>query len=114
MFDALVVSLGAAIGAPLRYYIDQILKRRHHHWLPLETLLINVLGSFILGLVINAKGHTPLLLGTGFAGAFTTWSTLAVEYHAISQKNHRRAMHYLTLTLILGIGAAALGIYLAK
>ena len=58
---------------------------------------------------------SSLLLGTGFAGAFTTWSTLAFEqYQLVREGKKWSAVIYLLLTLILGIGAAALGIYLAK
>jgi len=55
--------------------------------MPLETLLINVLGSFVLGLVINSGKNVVLIVGTGFAGAFTTWSTFAVETHELFEKN---------------------------
>jgi fluoride exporter len=53
------------------------------------------------------------LLGTGFAGAFTTWSTFAVEEHHLLKKNHRnKAYLYLALTLVLGVSAAAIGNHL--
>jgi CrcB protein len=112
---AIYVALGAGIGAPTRYLLDQWIKKLHSHWMPLETLLINVSGSFVLGLVINAGSNWRLLIGTGFAGAFTTWSTLAVEAHTfIHTKSHSKAFIYLVLTLVLGVSAAALGIKLAS
>jgi CrcB protein len=112
---ALYIALGAGVGACGRFILDSFIKKLHSHWLPLETLLINVVGSFVLGLVINTGGHVSLMIGTGFAGAFTTWSTLAVEAHAlVHTKSHGKAFTYLLLTLICGISAAALGVKLAS
>ena len=113
--NALFVALGAGLGAPLRYAIDHKVKKHHRSLIPIETLLINTLGSFVLGLMINARGHWLLVVGTGFAGAFTTWSTFAVETHHLLQHKHRKkAVIYLLLTLICGISAAALGVKLAS
>lgn len=112
---ALLVALGAGFGAPARYVIDYYIKKSRTSVIPYETLGINILGSFILGLVIDGNQNTSLLIGTGFAGAFTTWSTLAFEqYQLVREGNKWSAVIYLLLTLVLGIGAAALGIYLAK
>lgn len=111
----LLVALGAGVGAPARYAIDYFVKQRRTSFIPLETLGINILGSFILGLVINSGDNVSLLVGTGFAGAFTTWSSLSVEQHSLLRDRHySKAAIYLAATLILGIGAAALGVYLAK
>ena len=108
---ALFVALGAGVGAPLRYVIDHKVKKHHRSLIPIETLIINTLGSFILGLMINSHGNWLLVIGTGFAGAFTTWSTFAVETHHLLQHKHRKsAALYLMLTLLCGIGAAALGV----
>ncbi len=112
---ALLVALGAGIGAPLRYVIDQEVKKVHRSLIPLETLFINTVGSFVLGLMINSHGNWPLIIGTGFAGAFTTWSTFAIETHHLLQHKHRnKAAMYLALTLVLGVSAAALGVKLAS
>lgn len=112
---ALFVALGAGVGAPLRFLIDHQVKKHHRSLIPIETLLINTVGSFVLGLMINSHGNTLLVMGTGFAGAFTTWSTFAVETHHLIQHNHQaKAAMYLGLTLILGISAAALGVKLAS
>jgi CrcB protein len=112
---SLLVALGAGIGAPARYVIDYYVKQKRRSLIPFETLGINILGSFLLGLVINSADNLVLLIGTGFAGAFTTWSTLSVEQHSLLKERHySKAAIYLLATLILGIGAAALGVYLAK
>jgi len=112
---ALLIALGAGVGAPLRFIIDKEVKKHHRSLIPIETLLINTVGSFILGLTVRSDGNTVLILGTGFAGAFTTWSTFAVEtHHMFDHKHHLKAWLYLALTLVLGIFAAWLGVKLTN
>ncbi len=112
--NSFLLVVGAGIGAPARYLIDKFLSAKHSSYLPLQTLFINTLGSFVLGLVIHSNKSLLLLFGTGFAGAFTTWSTFALESHyLVKQKRHQHAVGYLILTLIFGLLAAALGIWLS-
>ena len=110
MNTELLISLGAGIGAPSRYLIDKAVKKAHRSLIPFETLGINTVGSFVLGYTVNQSHAVGYLIGTGFAGAFTTWSTFAVEEHHLIKKNHKaKAYLYLALTLVLGISAAAIG-----
>lgn len=106
----ILISLGAGFGAPARYLVDKHFKKLHSINLPLETLLVNILGSFVLGFTVHRSGDTSYLIGTGFTGAFTTWSTFMVEVHDIFRtRKHLKGALYLALTLALGITAAALG-----
>jgi CrcB protein len=106
----LLIALGAGVGAPARYLVDKHLKKVHTVDLPVETLLINILGSFVLGFTVHRSADLSYLVGTGFAGAFTTWSTFMVEVHdQFQSRKHLRGIVYLVLTLILGVTAAALG-----
>jgi fluoride exporter len=75
--SALLVALGAAVGAPLRLLAGHHLDRRTH-W---GTLLVNLLGSGLLGWLVGhgVEGRPLLLVGTGFCGAFTTYSAVAVQ-----------------------------------
>ena len=111
----ILISLGAAFGAPLRFIVGREMQRLKPTTLPIATLAVNVIGSFVLGLLLNTHGDMRYLFGVGFAGAFTTWSTLAVEVHnLIHSKKSTTAFTYLVLTLILGISAAAFGVKLVS
>lgn len=110
----LLITLGAGVGAPLRYLIDGNLRKHRRNLIPLETLLINILGSFVLGFTVHRSADIGYLCGVGFAGAFTTWSAFALETHDLfKSRKHVVAWNYLALTLILGVSAAALGNALA-
>jgi fluoride exporter len=82
---AWAVVLGAAVGAPLRYLTDLWVQRRHDSVFPWGTLTVNVAGSFLLGVVLGTQTHAggsewwAVLLGTGFCGALTTFSTFGFE-----------------------------------
>jgi len=77
----LLVVLGATIGAPLRYLVDRVFRVRYGATLPWGTVTVNVAGSALLGLLVGIAAPPPVfaLLGTGFCGALTTYSTFGVE-----------------------------------
>jgi CrcB protein len=106
----LLVALGAGIGAPARYLIDQVVQKFHGSDWPLGTLAVNIVGAFVLGLTVGLTASTVLLVGVGFAGTFTTWSTFAMESIALMEdRRHHVAWLSILLTVLLGIPAAALG-----
>lgn len=115
--NALLVALGAALGAPLRYLTNHWV-REHLGGTPATgTLVVNVVGSFVLGVTVGAGvGAAPLaLVGIGFCGALTTFSTLALEiWDALSDDRYPHAAANVTLSLALGLGAAWLGWALAR
>jgi fluoride exporter len=102
----LLVALGAALGAPLRYAIA----RRWDDRFPRGTLAVNVLGSAALGLLVSLtpSGHTTALLGTGLCGGFTTYSAFALQVHDLGP---RRGTAYAVVTTALALGACALGFW---
>ena len=78
VYYILAVGTGGFLGAIARYYISQKLNKTVEDRLPLGTLAVNLFGSFLLGFIlsIGLEEIYILLIGTGFLGAFTTFSTL--------------------------------------
>jgi CrcB protein len=107
------VALGAAVGAPGRYLTDRWVQARHDSVFPWGTLTVNVVASAVLGFVAGAARVGPAvaeLLGTGFCGALSTYSTFSYETLRLLQT---RAAGYALLNvgvaLVAGLGAAVLG-----
>ena len=80
-----LVLLGGALGAPLRYLTDLLIQSRHDSVMPWGTLTVNVVGSLVLGALAGSVAHAGLpawvltLVGTGVCGALTTFSTFGFE-----------------------------------
>jgi CrcB protein len=80
-----LVLIGGAVGAPLRYLADLMIQARHDSVFPWGTFTVNMVGSFILGVTAAAVAAASLpgwvltLVGTGFCGALTTFSTFGFE-----------------------------------
>ncbi|CAB4587866.1 unannotated protein [freshwater metagenome] len=111
--NILFVILGAAIGAPARFAVDQYIHRFTTR--PYGIFLVNVLGSFFLGLTFQSSEHTKDLFAIGFAGAFTTWSTFMLDiYLAYELKRYKEALVNLILSLGVGLIAAWIGIQIAS
>jgi CrcB protein len=110
---ALYVILGAAVGAPTRFVIDQYLRTFSNA--PWGTFTVNVLGSFVIGLTWGTTENIVALVGIGFAGAFTTWSTFMLDiYFAIELKKFKAAAINYVGSLLLGLLAAAIAINLVS
>ncbi|MFG1779780.1 fluoride efflux transporter CrcB [Micromonospora sp. NPDC049048] len=113
----LLIALGAAVGAPLRYLTDRAVQARLGGTLPWGTLTVNVAGSFLLGLLVGLPvgPAAAALLGTGFCGALTTYSTFGYETLRLA----RRGRRFLVLVTVLssvaaGLAAATAGFALAQ
>jgi fluoride exporter len=110
----LLVAVGALAGAPLRLLVLRLAARsgRDPAW---GTLAVNVVGSLVLGAVLgaaSAPGWVVALVGTGFCGTLTTFSTLGADVvRLVEERALGRALGYLAATLVLGLGSAA-GAYL--
>jgi CrcB protein len=111
--NVLLVILGAAVGAPLRFAVDQYIRRFTTK--PYGIFTVNILGSFLLGLTYGKSEHVHDLIAIGFAGAFTTWSTFMLDiYLAFELKRYKEAGINLVMSLGIGLFAAWCGIQLAQ
>ena len=100
---ALLVALGGALGAATRYVAERAVSGRRGE--PWGTFVVNVSGSFLLGLLLGLRrGDTvTTVLGTGVLGSYTTFSAYAVQVV-------RGARLYAVLSVLAGVAAAGLGI----
>lgn len=117
----LLVAVAAALGAAARYAVQVVIDSRWPAPVPWGTWTVNVGGSFALGLLMGAaiaRGlpqDVVLVLGTGFLGAFTTFSTYAYESVRLLERGHTAgAVANLAGSLVLGIAAAAAGLWLGS
>ena len=111
-----LILVGAAVGAPARWYVDGLVQARHDSVFPWGTFTVNVLGSFLLGALLGAsleaEDTTRLvaLLGTGFCGAFTTFSTFSYESVVLAEEGSSGiAVINVVGSVAAGLVAAAAG-----
>ncbi|GAA0927604.1 fluoride efflux transporter CrcB [Pseudonocardia zijingensis] len=112
------VALGAAVGAPLRYLVDRAVRSRYRGRFPWGTFAVNVAGSAVLGALTGAVVALPdgvvpaavqAVLGTGFCGALTTYSTFGYETVTLVEKRAPvTAVVYVVGSVVAGLLAAAL------
>jgi CrcB protein len=122
LMTILVLALGATLGAAARYYVTLWMEARLGAAFPYATLLINVLGSFLLGAFITLSsewsGIGPelrLLVATGFCGSFTTFSTFSNETLFLLTSGHYiGAVVNVVGSVLLGLGGAVLGVVLVR
>jgi len=114
------IAVAGAFGAPARYLLEGYVQRRARRAFPLGTLVVNVSGSLVLGFLTglalyHAFPATPkTVLGTGFCGAYTTFSTFAYEtVHLAEERKFATARAYVVASLFLPALAAAAGMALA-
>ncbi|GAA3436372.1 fluoride efflux transporter CrcB [Kutzneria kofuensis] len=113
-----LVFAGAIVGAPLRYLVDRAVQVRHDSVFPWGTMTVNVFGCMVLGFLAGLGTSLPsalaALLGTGFCGALTTYSTFSYEtLRLVEQKAYLYAVMNVLISLIAGLGAVFLGYALA-
>ena len=118
MAALVLVCLGSAVGAPLRYVVDREIQSRHERVFPFGTLVVNLTGALALGLVVGgaARGGVSALavdaLGTGLIGSYTTFSTLSWEtLQMIEEGSLWSAGVNLVASVGGGLAAAAVGVW---
>jgi len=118
-----VVFIGGCAGAYARYYVSQYMPSTTNGW-PISTLFVNLLGAFLLGFLLEGlvrigpdqgtRRLVRLAVGTGFMGAFTTYSSFVSDIYLLLQHHHMLvAASYGSLTILGGLVLSALGIWSA-
>ena len=118
----LAVAIGGALGAMARYGVSSLIFDATSHKFPYATLWVNVLGSFIMGVlfvVILEKGLLPpemrSILMIGFLGAFTTFSTFSLDALGLWQNGHLfLALVYALGTVFLCLAAISMAVWLTR
>ena len=117
MMNIVFVGLGGFIGASTRYLISLYASKLFTSKIPIGTLTVNILGSLIIGIVMELtlktsliSPHMKLFLTTGFLGGLTTFSTFSYETMELIEKGELlRAIFNIALNLLLSLGGAILG-----
>lgn len=117
----LLVAVGAALGAPLRYLTDRAVQAGHDSLFPWGTWSVNVAGSFVLGLLAaglttgGVSEHVMELAGTGFCGALTTYSTFGYETVRLAEDGALiHAAANVAASIVAGLGAVLCGVAVAQ
>jgi len=116
------VAVGSAVGGVLRYLLGGWIQQRAGTAFPIQTLLINVTGSLLLGFLqryalesVAISPEVRTMLTIGFCGGYTTFSTFSFEtVRMLEDGDWKRAALYMSLSVILSVGAAVLGVSAAK
>ncbi|MGP0580294.1 fluoride efflux transporter CrcB [Paenibacillus peoriae] len=116
MKDVLFVAAGGALGTSTRYGLQSLLPAAGADF-PLGVLLINWIGCLFLGWFFTVtlrswriKPRLRLVIGTGFTGGFTTFSTFGYEsLQLMERKEYRRMAMYVLSSVVVGVVAAAIG-----
>jgi len=114
-----LVAAGSALGGVLRFLMVPWAQRFFPLGFPGGTLVVNILGSLVIGLVVRLAGEpavispeTRVFVTVGICGGFTTFSAFSVENLELLQSSqYGRALIYILASLILSVGAAAIGWY---
>lgn len=113
--SAALVALAGGFGAVARFVLDGLIRRRTTGAFPAGTMIINLTGSLLLGLlaglvVDGLPGHLQTVLGTGFLGGYTTFSSASVETVRLLQEHRfRSAVGYGIGTVLLATVLAVVG-----
>ncbi len=114
--------MGGALGSALRYIATKQVDQKLNSLFPYGTFAVNIIGSFILGLVytlalrkIGLTENWRLFLGAGFCGGFTTFSTFAWEnFNLIDQKFLGTSLLYILVSIVVGLVAVVAGAWCGR
>ncbi|MFJ7725743.1 fluoride efflux transporter FluC [Neobacillus sp. NPDC097160] len=117
MNEILLVSAGGFLGAISRFVASKQIQTWNKTSFPAGTLAVNLIGSFLLGLLVGmqVKGELYALFGIGYMGAFTTFSTMMLESEQlIHTKKNKLFYSYMIISYIIGIALAFCGLIIGK
>lgn len=106
--DWFMIAFGGGVGAWLRYVTALGVNRFNKFSFPLATLVVNLLGSFIMGMAYGAGDWGPAV-STGFLGAFTTFSTFMYEAFELSSSKPWLSVSYIAISVAFGLLMATVG-----
>lgn len=118
----IIIAIGGMLGAILRYAIENIHFYNYKDVIPINTLLINISGTFLLALILTIcfevfefDADIRLGIATGFLGAYTTFSTLCKEaVNLMNQGYYYSSISYVGISIMMGLAAAYFGVVLAR
>jgi CrcB protein len=117
MNEIIFVSIGGFFGAISRFALSNRIQNRKKTSFPAGTLTVNLIGAFLLGLLIGMqmKGYHYPLLGIGFMGAFTTFSTLMLESEQLRKAGKSKTFYsYLVSSYTIGVFLAYCGLMIGR
>lgn len=115
--EYLLVGIGGIFGSITRYILGKIISGHSKSEFPLGTFIINITGALLLGILTgaNINGNIYVLLGDGFLGAYTTFSTFMYEGVNLFQDREKlNAFVYIAGSLFIGIIGFAIGMQIGK
>lgn len=108
--DYVLVAIGGSLGALLRFSLSKWIGNRFGTSFPYGTLVINIIGSFLLGFTLFMGEGISLFFKMGFLGAFTTFSTFGYEaYSLLENREYGPMIGYVIGSVLLGVLGAYLG-----
>ena len=118
----LYIAIGGALGSVLRYLTSIFINKYWANHFPMATFITNVLGCFLIGLIIGileknnlAVSNLKWFLVTGFCGGYTTFSAFGMENVTLFQNNNTfLAFTYIGFSIIIGLFAVWLGLFVTK
>ena len=121
MKEYAIIGLGGFFGSIARFWMADAIERRWQYVLPIGTLAVNLLGSFLIGIVIalfdrESINHTwRYFLATGFCGGFTTFSTFSAEnVNMLKSGNLMDSVGYIALSIATCLAGTYFGYHIAK
>lgn len=109
--NILLFSIGAALGAPIRFWVDNLFRPKYKF--PIGILIANILGSFLIGFLADGQISQSEYLLLGFCGALTTWSTFIVDiYLSVKAKQYKTGLSNLAISICTGFVAFLLGLFI--